>query len=383
MASLKIKKLNNKGAALIIAYFVMAALVTLSTAFALTTSSELNSARRYRDGTAAFWLAEAGVSLFLHNVALLDDAPGGMQTIPFASGTIYLSKDDSRPAIRVVTSKGIVNGIERSIQMGFPAEAPEVFNNTMSAGGNIAATGNKSTVVASGKTRLSGRITNKTKHGSIFFEDKQEGLNSNLVALTYPDANKNGISDEFGDFVEFNRNLLSSYPPGEVLYIKGNASYTLAPGKSISGKTIIYVEGSQGSGDVNIQLSGALDPGQNLTVITTGKVKLNLLGAEPNDAQLNVISWGDYSESGILPSVHNGAIFTHSVAKFDEIHDSSVTNGTVIANGGISIREVWATKVFNYKDVRDNGLVPPGFEGLLGGAAAEGYVKTPNYWKEI
>ena len=50
-------KLNNRGAALIIAYFVSATLVMMSVGFGLLTFSELNNARRYYDAISAFWLA--------------------------------------------------------------------------------------------------------------------------------------------------------------------------------------------------------------------------------------------------------------------------------------------------------------------------------------
>jgi len=148
-------------------------------------------------------------------------------------------------------------------------------------------------------------------------------------------------------------------------------------------KKIIYIEGDQeGEGNAIIQFSSALGKEQNLTIIATGTVTHNQAGLAKEDSQLNIIAWSDYYESVALPSIHNGMIFTHGKAYFDETHDSSVTNGSIVANEGIIFRELWSTKTINYADMRTNGIVPPGFEGLVGGSVS-GYTSTPNSWKEI
>ena len=87
-------------------------------------------------------------------------------------------------------------------------------------------------------------------------------------------------------------------------------------------------------------------------------------------------------KTAVLPSSHNGAIYTHGIAQFDNIYDTTVTNGSVIANGGIAIGEIWSTKTFNYADTTINEIVPAGFEELLGGGAS-GYVSKPSAWKAI
>lgn len=371
---------NNRGVALIIAYSVMSILVALSAGFVLLTVTELSDARRYYNSTAAFWLAEAGINEFLVNTSRLNEVES--QSFVYGDGTIELKKDDSQPTRRIITSVGVTRGSKRSIKLEYPANIPDVYNQSVSTSGDIAVTGNKATVLFNEKARVGGKITNTSKHSSLFFEDKKEGVEDSLVSLAYPDTNKNGIADEFDDFVQFNRDLVSTYPSNEVLYIKGNGTYILGPDTNLSGKKIVYVEGKQGSGDVVIQFNAGLEKDQNVTVISTGMVNYNQAGYASKDSQLNVIAWSGYKESAVLPGSHNGLIFTHGVATFDEIHDTSITNGGVIANGGISIREVWSTKTFNYADMRTDGSVPPGFEGLLG-RGTSGYALRPDSWKEI
>lgn len=375
-----IKRLNNKGVALITAYFVMAALITLSAGFALTTFSELGNAKRYYNSAAAFWLAEGGINNFIHSNLLLDST--SWKTIAVGNNPVTLTKDDSHPAKRIVTATATVNGIKRSVQVEYAANAPDVFTNALSTNGNILITGNKSTLAFNNKTRISGRTVNTSAHSSVFFEDKIERVAPASVSLIYPDADNNGKADEFDDFVQFNRNLIASYPKSEVLYIRGDDTYTITPNSSLAQKKIVYVEGGHGKGNVLIQLGPNLEDGQNLTLIATGKVTFNQAGILPNSAQLNIISWGGYSETAALPATHYGTIFTHGIANFEEIHDTSVTNGSVIANSGITIREVWSSKTFNYFDTRTKGVVPPGFEGLLGDSK-KGYEPIPYSWKEI
>ena len=373
-------KFNNKGAVLITAYMVLFVLMTLSSSVALLNFSELRDANRHRNSTSAFWLAEAGISQFIADPAMLDGRDSKVFTE--TNGTIYLSKSDSNPKYRVVTSIGKVKGSRRQIEIQYPALS-SIFERTVSTKGNIVIEGQKSSLMVNDKSRLGGVVVNTSTYPLVYFEDKQEGVNESLVSITYPDVNRNGVSDEFDDFVAFNRNLIASYPEEEVIYIKGNETYTIMLDSSLDGKKIIYIEGDQeGEGNAVIQLSSTLGKGQNLTIITTGTVTHNLAGLADKDSQLNIIAWSGYFESSTLPSVHYGMIYTHGTAYFDEIHDTSVTNGSVVANEGIVIGEVWSTKTFNYADTRTRGVVPPGFEGLAGGSVS-GYAPRPNSWREI
>ena len=372
--------LNDKGAVLISVYMVLFVLLTLSSSVAMFNIGELGEARRQRDATMAFWLAEGALNQFMADPTILDEADTKSMHEEF--GTVILSKNDSNPKHRLVTATAKVRGVERILQLKYPALST-IFENTISTQGDLVVEGRKASVLINDKLRLGGSVVNNAKMPITIFEDVQTQANKALVAIQYPDADGNGRSDEFRDFVEFNRKLIARYPEDQVVYIKGNDTYTIIPDGSLQGKKIIYIEGDRaGDGSAVIQFSGALEKDQNLTVIATGTVTQNQAGSTQKNAQLNIIAWSDYFETTVLPSIHNGVIFTHGKAFFDEVHDTSVTNGSLVANGGIVVREVWSTKTFNYVDMRHRGIVPPGFEGLIGGGVS-GYTTHPTTWKEI
>jgi hypothetical protein len=134
---------------------------------------------------------------------------------------------------------------------------------------------------------------------------------------------------------------------------------------------------------VTINTSGLVGANQDLTVITTGSVTFNQNGAQAAGSQLNIIAWGGYNETVSAPSTYNGVIYTHGVADFDRITADSVTNGSVIADGGIVLGEIWSTKIFNYADQTNGGITPPpGFAGLKG-ATTMNIATQPTLWKEI
>jgi hypothetical protein len=367
---------NNKGSMLIVSYIVLYMLVTLSAGLALYSTTELNAARRHYHSTVAFWLAEAGANLYIKDTALLENTDE--QTISFGPGTILLATDDTTPMLRRVISTGQFGQSRRSVQLTYPINIPEVFRNAISTQGNILVKGNKSSLIVNDKVRAGGKLDNRSKFSSIFFDDLQENTEPKMTTLTYPDSNQNGRPDEYEDFVKFNRNLLENYRPSEVVYLKGQGSYTINPGSKLDGKKIIFVEG----GNVNIQFNGAVKKGQNLTVISTGTVTFNQMGDQPPNSQLNIIAWAGYKESSLLPSSHKGMIYTHGKATFDNIYDSSVTEGGLVANGGVEIGEIWSTKTIRYANTRQNGVFPPGFEGLVA-ESTPNVNAQPTSWSEI
>ena len=372
---------DRRGAVLIIAYMVLFVLLMLSSSMVLLNFSELSNARRYQGSVAAFWLAESGLAVIEQNPKLLEDVQA--ITLNDQYGRVEIRKEDIKGKARVVTATGIeTGGIERSLQIEFPTKAPEVFDSTVSSQGDINVSGAKVLLHINNRTRLGGKLINDSTYGSLIVEDLNQGMNFPEVGLTYPDMDGNGKSDEFSDFVAFNRNLLTHYQSTEVIYIKGNETYTVGPDENFKNKKIVYVEGTEGKGNVIVQFTGGWPQGQNLTVISTGTVTLNQAGAAAQDSQLNIISWTGYNETAILAGTRNGMTFTHGVAKLDGIYDTSVTNGSLVANGGIEVGEVWGSKTFNYVDTRSKGIVPPGFEGLLGGGTT-GYLDKPSVWREI
>ena len=365
---------------LVIACLGLFVVLMLTAGFALSLVSELSSAQRFQNRTAAFWLAQAGINRFLENPDVFDNEDD--QEISFSAGTVRLFRDDYDPDRRVISATGVVKGSKRTIQLVFGARHPEVFENALSTGGDLTIDGRRAVLALNDRIRLAGEVINKAYFASIFQEDTREGLNTGRVSVVYPDTNHNGRPDEFADFVAYNRALLDQYSEEEVAYIQGNRTLVLTPASDLQGKKIVYVEGDEGSGDVVIQFGGVWEKDQDITVISTGNVTFNQGGIMGGDSRLNIIAWSGYKETAIFPSTHQGLILTKGKARFDDIHDTSVTNGCVIAEGGISVGEVWSTKTFNFKNFIRDGRLPPGFEGLIG-SRASGYRDTPDLWKEI
>lgn len=370
--------LNNTGSILIIAFTVLYVIIILTAGFSLLTFGELNAGQRFRNSEAALWLAEAGLVRYLKDPSLLDYFS---RVFPLKHGSIILNKNDT-VSKRVLTSAGLVGTTSRAIQVDFPARPPVVFNNSMSSGKDVIINGIRTAVTLGGRLRVGGKIKNTSRFGSALIEDARDRQPAPRVLLMYPDADHNGKPDEFTDFVAFNRNLVASYPKEDVVYVKTDESLILVPDTALRNKRIVYVEGHPGKGDVALTFAGPWEEGQNLTIISTGTITFQPTISMPSNSQLNFISWSGYREASILPNVHNGVIFTHGKAVFDNIYDNSTTNGNVIANGGIELGEIWSRKTFNYRDTRADGSLPPGFEGLAG-ARSSGYESRPSGWREV
>jgi len=371
---------DERGAALMISYFILAVLFTLMGAFALSTVQEVADASNYRDAVAAFWLAEAGVNQYLQNPSMLD---GGSVTITYGSESVLLSKDDSAGSERIVTARGLVNDTARSIESAFPVNPPAIFDNTMSTGGNIELLGFIAKLEVFGPTRLSGTFSESGFGASGWFEDKQEGVASSETTFTYPDSDTNGTPDEFTDFVQFNRDLVSTYPSEEVVYIQSDSTHLIYPGSGLSGKKVLFVEGSTpGTGDVDVIFDAGWQADQNLTIITTGSVDYVQPLQLSTDSQLNIITWQGYEEASILYSAHNGVTYSHEDATFYSIFEYSETTGNLVANTGIEANEALSWKRFLYGNPLIEGNVPPGFEGLLSQGPG-GFSSTPSSWKEM
>jgi len=257
-----------------------------------------------------------------------------------------------------------------------------VFDNTISTGGDLSLSGTFASLEVYGKTRLTGTYQESGPWVSGWFEDKQEGVDSQLTTISYPDADENGTADQFNDFVEYNRDIVASYDPSEVVYIQTDNTVNVFPNSTLIGKKILYVEGSSsGTGDVNIFFDATWQDGQDLTIISTGTVDYVQPLQVQTDARLNTISWDDYNEFAVFVNTHDGVTYTHDEAEYFDILDVSVTEGSVIANQGIDTFEVIALKRFYFSDRIENGDLPPGFEGLLG--INPTLVTNPQNWKEL
>jgi len=378
-----LKKTSNKeGSSLIFSLLVLTVLIILSSGFFILAINELNIAKRYRDSTKAFWLAEAGLNQFMQDTTLLD---GGDLTLTFGSDTVTLSKDDSDSVVRTVTATGIVSSSFRSNIIKYQANPPNLFSNTLSTGGNITFTGNLGQLDIYGQTRTTGIYSKSGTSLDEWFEDKQEGITSTSSTLTIPDSNENGTSDEFNDFVQFYQDIASTYLSDEVVYIQDDSTQVITPNESLEGKKIIFVEGSSsGTGDVTILFDATWADDQNLTIISTGTVDYIQPLDTSADSQLNVIAWEGYTESAILDGTHAGVVYTHGTASFDSVTEDSESVGNLIANDGITINisnDSAVKKTFLYDDPIENNIVPSGFEGLTSDAPS-GYYSEPYYWGE-
>lgn len=395
---------NNKGVVLITTYIFLMVLITLTAGFAMSAVSELNNARRYRDSTAAFWLAEAGINQFIKDTTMLDSLSGETD-IYLGSNYVHLVKDDTNPSQRVVTGTGFINGISRQVQITFPALASSLFSQNLSVGGNLHTAGwswRPSSLYVNGKTRLGGIYDCDTINLIPYFDDKLENRPDSETKLTYPDADDNGTADQYADFVQFYTDLVATYPEDDYVYIEPsipggtiddivniypNKEYS---GKTLAGKKIVFINGgAPGKGKTRIYFDATnWQDDQNLTVISTGTIEYyEPLQGVADNSKLNFIAWGGdatepaYKQGSMIVATHNGTIYSHEEAQFTEILSTSITDGNVIANTGMEfVNWLKTTKYFNYVDALAGGSTPPGFEGLGSGS---GYQTTPNSWKEI
>jgi hypothetical protein len=371
---------NNKGSILIISLVILYVLAAQSVSFSMFNASEANGSARYCRSVSAFWLAEAGVNMYMHDPTMLDNI--SFKTVDFGGGSIYLTRDDSQPLVRLISALGTFQGVQKKVQISYSANIPEVYQNTISSKGDIKVSGKRAFVIINDKTRLTGDVVNKSKN-KLFIEDLQTKVDPSLTSLTDPQVQLSDNINAFQQFVQSNENLISHYPPDQVLFLKGQSTYTIDSSTSLAGKKIIFIEGDENSGSVVIQSNGILAQNQNLTIISTGTVTFNQSGYQAPNSQLNIIAWSGYNETVSAPSINRGIIYTHGIASFDQIMDSSTTNGSVIADGGFDFGEIWSMKVFNNADMVKGGNYPPGFEKLTGTSLNYKADSKPYLWQEI
>jgi hypothetical protein len=376
------KRFKQRGVALAIAYMVVGALVTLSSGFIASTVGELRTAQYYNNSTKAFWVASSGINQFMKDPAYLD---AGSKTITVGSNTVLLSKTDGATE-RVVRAESTVSGTKRTIEITYPSNPPGLFSNTMTSGNNFNLTGLLARLDVYGKTRIGGSYNQSGFLAVAYFEDRQTGQGTASTTLRYPDANGNGVSDEFADFKRFYQDECNLYTPTEVEHVVVNSgdSVILYPNKKNVGKRLIFVEGpNPGDGSIDIIFDAAWRSSENLTIVSTGDVNyIEPLQLGVN-SKLNIVAWQDYNEASILYSAHSGVTYAHDDANYYSVLNYSVTKGNVIANDNINAMEALTWKRFNYESPFDaQGSAPPGFSGLIGQATA-GYVTTPSSWREI
>lgn len=373
------KRFNNRGSILLVTMVVLFVIFILSIGFFQLNLNESNFASRQYYRTAAFWLAEAGINMYIAQPSLLYQDSD--QTIEYGKGTIRLYVDASRPSVMAVHSVGTFAGIQREIRITYPAHVPEAYKNVLSSGKGIVVKGDKTIAVVNGQTRLTGIVDGPSTNANVFFEDIAQQVPPDLTSLSLGGQTEDYGGEGLVKFTQKMRDLMGSYDPSEVLYIPDADTHTLTKA-DVEGKKIIYVEGDSSGGNVVINSNDLLLNNQNITVISSGKTTFNQAGTQAPNSQLNIIAWNGYNETVTAASTHKGLIYTHGVAEFNGIKESSVTEGGVIADGGIVLGDIWSTKTFNYADMTWGGFYPPGFE-LFKGTSLSGVAAKPNSWKEI
>ncbi len=391
---------NEKGAALIMSYFVLIIFLVFTMGFALANTNELKQSTMYRDSASSFWIAEAGINRFMQNTSLLDAQ--NPLTLTIGSKNVILSKVDG--ATRVVTATSTYRGQERSIQIEYEPTPASIFNNTIATGflpinpANTVSM-NLSGLVAGYKVTGPSKLSGNYQHNGFFTGEAfnppaiTNVADQTQTTIKYPDANSSGAPDEFNDFVEFNRsrtdtayaNYNGEYSSEEVLYIPTNDTVNIYPQTSLVGKKMIFVHGATpGAGDVNVWFDSTWAANQNITIVSTGSVNyIQPLQSSSSNSKLNTISWDNYNEGAVLLSTHSGVTYTHASAYYGSIASLSRTNGNVFSNNGINLNLIAVWKEFSYSNPVDSaGNVPPGFKGLVTAPGA-GYVSTPSNWKEI
>ena len=356
--------MNKRGIALILSYMVIAVLTAFGSIFVTRGVSESNIARRYADSVRAFWIAEAGLadgySKYQAGPDNWDvDIGGGACSVEI----VDIIDPDDPPARREIRASATYGSGQR-IVMGFLLYIPHPFFNTISAGGDLSLSGLLARVEVYDKTRISGTYS-ESFGASGWFEDKEEGVDPSTTTIEIPDNNGNGTADEFGDFVLFGQEVVSTYPAEEVVYIQTDDTVNIFPSSELVGKKIVFVEGSSpGTGDVNIFFDSTWSEGEDLTVISTGEIAYIQPLQFQEDARLSTVSWGDYEEISIFRSEHESIIYTHEDAEFVDILDWGSTTGNIISNNDISLQEVLTYEKFYFSDRAMNGDLAPGFEFL-------------------
>jgi len=353
-------EMNNRGSALILSYLITIVLILLGSAYMASSITENAISRRYVDSRRAFWIAEAGLAQAYHDWIDNPDYSGGSGS--FGGGSYTVSKDVYSPEVTVTATFG---SSQQVLSASF-VRIPLPFENTLSCGSDLTLSGFFARVEVYDRTRISGSYSEKWgAHG--WFEDKQEGVSQEQTTITIPDYNNNGVADEFGDFVEFGREAVASYPSDEVVYIQTNGTVNIFPNQNLIDKKIVFVEGtSPGMGNVNIFFDASWQEGEDLTVISTGDIAYIEPLQFQEEARLSTISWGDYNEASVFRSEHESVVYAHNDANFIDILDWGSTTGNIIVNDDVSLMEILTYEKYYYSDRAFNGDLPPGFQYLSG-----------------
>ncbi len=397
---------NKKGSILLISYLAITVLLALGASFLANSLTEIRGTERFVNSSQAFWAAEKGLAKVAYNInngiPLTQNTFINMEDFPnyYPSGYCkYKVESYDTFTSKVFTVTGIAgegadqDKAQKKVQIRLPRS---IFENTISAGGNLDVIGFIGDLDVFGKTRITGTYSKSGLGVSCWFEDKQEGVSSEKTTIQIPDINANGTPGEFNDFVTHFDTVVSAIrektleeqgdADAEAVLIETDGDYFVYPQASLEDKDILYVRGSgPGQGNVYVLFNTSWADNQDLTIISTGTVTyLEPLQYESQNSRLNMVSWGDYTETSVFYTSHESVIYTQGDADFMDIFEVGTSDLNMIANDDITFTEIFARKAVRYSSRIADGDIPPAFGDSLGSSDLDIAALTvnPQGWKE-
>lgn len=280
------KKVNKRGAALIICFMLITVLAILSTAILSASISENTFTKKYLESTQAFWLAEAGVNKALNTLrsnygtTAVDNTAlgvGGYSALIAANGD----------GTRTITAHGFVPfnspfRQERILEVKMNKLSivpPNFYDNALYSASNVTINGTSYDI--NGNVIYSGAIDGSTVNinGTIAHDTSVSPLAAlsydQLRTLSQAQGNYHNASDLNGPFpVSFWYNESAGIP--NVVFLEGNLDLngkTVVGGFFVAGGEVTY--NATISGNVNVE--GCIYTRGNFT-INGGGNSLNVEG---------------------------------------------------------------------------------------------------------
>jgi hypothetical protein len=334
--------MNRRGAALIICYMVIAALVLLAGAFLTRSISERSVAGKYFDSTQAFWLAEAGLNKAIFqlrsNYDNLSAIPATSLGLGQYSATITLDGND-----RVITASGFVPSASSAVKIKRVIEATIIkripagfYGHAIYSAGDVNIGSN---CVVNGNVFSGGAVTGPVNGGvtqndatlhdnglpALSFDQLQQKsidqgwYNSATHATTYPTSSfwyeapspSNPTGTPNVVFVDGDFTLVGGKQVVKgFIVVGGNTVYNAEIGGNASIEGCLYTRGDiwfHGGGGKVINVDGGVWAGGTVTMVGNEQINFNPPGhgaeytaAIQNlgiNADVQVISWRETQNS--------------------------------------------------------------------------------------
>lgn len=300
---------DKSGVALVSAFMVVGALVTLSAGLMTSTMTEIHTSLKFRDSTKAFWVASGAIDAYIKNPAAF--SAGVNPPVNVGPYPVVITRTDG--AVRTVRAEVTINSVSRGIEISYPGTMPSIFSNTMTSGNNLYFAGFMSDMNVHGKTRIGGSYINSSFMGMANYDDKQASQGTGDTTLQYPDADGNGTPDEKTDFEQFYVNEVAKYPSSEAHMeeLSGSVKIIL-PSSDLSGKKIVFYKFDDPGGVVRIYFgAGSPTVQENITIVSNGRIEYVMPMQFAAGSKINTVSWEMYRETSLSNGRHTGLTFTH------------------------------------------------------------------------